>query len=101
MAVSGTSTTEYETRTEGKSVGPITKNIGLAGTLATLLVFISTAVGFPIPADVALAAATLLFAGIAWYSKSRVKVVETHVLDAVPDGTGQHRAEQPLGENNE
>lgn len=101
MAVEGSYTSTEEVRTDGKSWGPVSSNVTYAGLIATVLVFIAGAFGLVIPTEVALAFTTLLMAGVAWFSRGRKVVETTHVIQPIPKGTGAHRAEQPLGENNE
>lgn len=101
MANPGVIQSTEEVRTEGKSWGPVSSNITYAGLIATVLVFILGAFGIAVPADVALAAATLFMAAVAWFSKGRKVVVESRVVDPapsptiqiIPDGDGSHRAE--------
>lgn len=122
MAAEGAATITEEVRTEGKAVGPVTTNVTYTGMAATVLVFTLGYFGIDVPAEIALAFVTLVIGAVGYFTRGRKTVETKTVFEAssigapvgyeqtpaydtgvtpIPDGTGQHRAEQPLGENNE
>lgn len=122
MAIQGAQTHTEQVRTEGKAVGPVTTNVTYAGMASTVLVFTLGYFGIDVPAEIALAFVTLVIGAVGYFTRGRKTVETKTVFEAssigvpvgyeqipaydtgvtpIPDGTGQHRAEPTIGENNE
>lgn len=97
-------TQTYETKTDGKKVGPITISIAAVSALATVAVIILGAFGVVVPVEVVTPVLGLILGGIAFYSKGRLIIEREEVntetpVHVVEDGTGSHRADRVADQN--